>query len=54
LAVKVLLFHTPDRIDRKVAIDLLCPRVRTSEPFVRLRGQILEHLNFAGKIGIEG
>jgi ABC-type nitrate/sulfonate/bicarbonate transport system ATPase subunit len=39
----------PGRIDRKIDIDLPRPRDRTSEPFVRLRGQILEHLHFAGK-----
>ena len=39
----------PGRIDRKIGIDLSRPRDRTSEPFVRLRSQILEHLHFAGK-----
>jgi ABC-type nitrate/sulfonate/bicarbonate transport system ATPase subunit len=39
----------PGRIDRKIEIDLARPRDRTSEAFVRLRGQILEHLHFAGK-----
>jgi len=39
----------PGRIDRKIDIDLLRPRDRTSEPFVRMRSQILEHLHFAGK-----
>jgi ABC-type nitrate/sulfonate/bicarbonate transport system ATPase subunit len=40
----------PGRIDRDIDIDLLRPRDRTSEPFVRLRSQILEHLHLAGKI----
>jgi sulfonate transport system ATP-binding protein len=39
----------PGRIDRKIEIDLDRPRDRTSESFVRLRSQILEHLHFAGK-----
>jgi ABC-type nitrate/sulfonate/bicarbonate transport system ATPase subunit len=39
----------PGRIDRKIKIDLPRPRDRTSEPFIRLRSQILEHLHFAGK-----
>jgi ABC-type nitrate/sulfonate/bicarbonate transport system ATPase subunit len=39
----------PGRIDRKIEIDLQRPRDRTSEPFVRLRSQILEHLHLAGK-----
>ena len=39
----------PGRIDRKLEIDLHRPRDRTSESFVRLRSQILEHLHFAGK-----
>src|SRR5947208_12877604 len=38
----------PGRVDRKIDIDLLRPRDRTSEPFLRLRSQILEHLHFAG------
>ena len=39
----------PGRIDRKIEIDLSRPRDRTSEPFIRLRSQILEHLHFTGK-----
>jgi len=39
----------PGRIDRKINIDLLRPRARTSEPFLNLRSQILEHLHLAGK-----
>jgi ABC-type nitrate/sulfonate/bicarbonate transport system ATPase subunit len=39
----------PGRIDHKIDIDLPRPRDRTSQPFVRLRSQILEHLHLAGK-----
>ena len=39
----------PGRIDRKIEIDLPRPRDRTSESFLHLRSQILEHLHFAGK-----
>src|SRR5437762_5285733 len=39
----------PGRIDRKIEIDLSRPRDRTSESFLRLRSDILEHLHFAGK-----
>jgi ABC-type nitrate/sulfonate/bicarbonate transport system ATPase subunit len=45
----VIMTTTPGRIDRKIDIDLVRPRDRTSESFVRLRSQILEHLHFAGK-----
>jgi len=39
----------PGRIDRKIEIDLSRPRDRTSESFLRLRSDILEHLHLAGK-----
>ena len=39
----------PGRIDRKIEINLQRPRDRTSEPFVRLRSDILEHLHLAGE-----
>ena len=39
----------PGRIDRKIEIRLLRPRDRTSESFLRLRSDILEHLHLAGK-----
>src|SRR5215216_4155188 len=38
------------RIDRTIDIDLVRPRDRTSDSFLRVRSQILEHLHFAGKI----
>jgi ABC-type nitrate/sulfonate/bicarbonate transport system ATPase subunit len=41
----------PGRMDRRIDIDLPRPRDRTSEPFVHMRRQILEHLHFAGKAG---
>src|SRR5207237_5833490 len=45
----LIMTPAPGRIDRKIAIELQRPRDRTSEPFVRLRRQILEHLHLAGK-----
>ena len=45
----LIMTPAPGRIDRKIEIDLARPRDRTSESFVRLRSQILEHLHFAGK-----
>jgi len=45
----LVMTQAPGRIDRKIEIDLPRPRDRTSEPFLGLRSQILEHLHFAGK-----
>jgi ABC-type nitrate/sulfonate/bicarbonate transport system ATPase subunit len=45
----LVMTQAPGRIERKIEIDLQRPRDRTSESFVRLRSQILEHLHFAGK-----
>jgi ABC-type nitrate/sulfonate/bicarbonate transport system ATPase subunit len=39
----------PGRIDRDIGIELARPRDRTSESFLRLRSDILEHLHLAGK-----
>jgi ABC-type nitrate/sulfonate/bicarbonate transport system ATPase subunit len=39
----------PGRIDRDIGIELVRPRDRTSESFLRLRSDILEHLHLAGK-----
>jgi sulfonate transport system ATP-binding protein len=39
----------PGRIDRTIDIDLERPRDRTTDSFLRLRSQILEHLHLAGK-----
>src|SRR6266498_590028 len=41
----------PGRIDREIHIELVRPRDRTSESFLRFRSEILEHLHFAGKTG---
>jgi ABC-type nitrate/sulfonate/bicarbonate transport system ATPase subunit len=45
----LVMTQPPGRIDREIDIDLLRPRDRTSQPFIHLRSQILEHLHFAGK-----
>jgi ABC-type nitrate/sulfonate/bicarbonate transport system ATPase subunit len=45
----LVMTQAPGRIERKIEIDLQRPRDRTSESFVSLRSQILEHLHFAGK-----
>jgi ABC-type nitrate/sulfonate/bicarbonate transport system ATPase subunit len=45
----LIMTPAPGRIDREINIDLARPRDRTSEPFVCLRSQILEHLHFTGK-----
>ena len=39
----------PGRIDRDIGIELVRPRDRTSESFLRLRSDILDHLHLAGK-----
>jgi len=45
----MIMTQRPGRIDREINIDLARPRDRTSESFLRLRSQILEHLHLAGK-----
>src|SRR5213079_477976 len=45
----LVMTRAPGRIDRTIDINLLRPRDRTSDSFLRLRSQILEHLHFAGK-----
>ena len=45
----LIMTSAPGRIDRKIEIDLQRPRDRTSESFLRLRSEILEHLHLAGK-----
>lgn len=45
----LIMTPAPGRIDRKIDINLPRPRDRTSESFLRLRSQILEHLHLAGK-----
>ncbi len=44
----IIMTPPPGRIDRNIDIDLVRPRDRTSESFLRVRSQILEHLHFAG------
>jgi ABC-type nitrate/sulfonate/bicarbonate transport system ATPase subunit len=48
----LIMTPAPGRIDRKIEIDLARPRDRTSESFLRLRSEILEHLHLAGRIAI--
>src|ERR1041384_3235704 len=45
----VLMTPRPGKIERIIAIDLDRPRDRSSSEFLRLRGDILEFLHFAGK-----
>ncbi|MBV9657487.1 MAG: ABC transporter ATP-binding protein [Verrucomicrobia bacterium] len=44
----VILTPSPGRIERIIAVDLERPRQRSSPEFLRLRGDILELLHFAG------
>ena len=45
----VIMTPSPGRIERTIPIELTRPRDRSSEHFLRLRIDILEHLHFAGK-----
>jgi len=45
----LIMSPAPGRTDRQIDIDLTRPRDRTGESFLRFRGEILEHLHFAGK-----
>ena len=45
----MIMTQRPGRIDREIGINLVRPRDRTSESFLSLRSQILEHLHLAGK-----
>jgi ABC-type nitrate/sulfonate/bicarbonate transport system ATPase subunit len=45
----MIMTQRPGRIDREISINLVRPRDRTSDSFLRLRSQILEHLHLAGK-----
>ena len=45
----MIMTQRPGRIDREIDINLARPRDRTSESFLRLRSEILEHLHLAGK-----
>jgi len=44
----VLMTARPGRIERTITVDLPRPRQRNSADFLRLRGEILELLHFAG------
>ena len=50
----VLLTPRPCRVERVLEVPLPRPRQRNSPAFLRLRGEILEMLNFAGKSLGEG
>jgi ABC-type nitrate/sulfonate/bicarbonate transport system ATPase subunit len=44
----VIMTPRPGRIERIIPVTLDRPRQRTSPEFIRLRGEILELLHFAG------
>ena len=44
----VIMTQRPGRIERTISVDLERPRDRSSPEFLRLRGDILELLHFAG------
>ena len=46
----VLMTPRPGRIERTIAVELPRPRQRNSPDFLRLRGEILELLHFAGSV----
>jgi ABC-type nitrate/sulfonate/bicarbonate transport system ATPase subunit len=45
----LIMTQRPGRIERIIQVELARPRQRSSEDFLRLRTDILEHLHFAGK-----
>jgi sulfonate transport system ATP-binding protein len=45
----VIMTSRPGRIDKTIPVTLQRPRQRNSPEFLQLRGDILEHLHFAGK-----
>lgn len=49
----LIMTSRPGRIDRTIPVDLTRPRDRGSADFLRLRGEILQLLHFAGKAGVE-
>jgi ABC-type nitrate/sulfonate/bicarbonate transport system ATPase subunit len=49
----VLMTPSPGRIERTIKVELDRPRQRNSADFLRLRGEILELLHFAGQARIE-
>src|SRR5207244_11040146 len=44
----VIMTPRPGRIERTITVDLERPRQRSSSEFLRLRGEILELMHFAG------
>ena len=46
----VIMTPRPGRIERIIKVELDRPRDRSSADFLRLRGDILEYLHFAGKV----
>ncbi|HEY7319979.1 MAG TPA: ABC transporter ATP-binding protein [Candidatus Binatia bacterium] len=46
----MIMTQRPGRIDREIGINLERPRDRTSESFLRLRSEILDHLHLAGNV----
>jgi ABC-type nitrate/sulfonate/bicarbonate transport system ATPase subunit len=44
----VIMTQRPGRIERTIPVALARPRDRSSADFLRLRGEILELLHFAG------
>jgi len=46
----VIMTQRPGRIDKVIRIELNRPRDRSSHEFLKLRGEILEHLHFAGSL----
>jgi ABC-type nitrate/sulfonate/bicarbonate transport system ATPase subunit len=46
----MIMTQRPGRIDREIGISLVRPRDRTSESFLRLRSEILDHLHLAGNV----
>jgi ABC-type nitrate/sulfonate/bicarbonate transport system ATPase subunit len=45
----VIMSPRPGRVERDIPVTLARPRQRSSEAFLRLRSDILEHLHFAGE-----
>ena len=44
----IIMTQRPGRIEKIINVDLPRPRDRSDEKFLRLRGDILEQLHFAG------
>jgi ABC-type nitrate/sulfonate/bicarbonate transport system ATPase subunit len=49
----VIMTQRPGRIEQTISIELERPRDRSHQDFLRLRGDILELLHFAGNASIE-